>query len=191
MDQKSHVLDVAKERFNRFGFKKTTMDEISHHAKISKKTLYELFNSKEDLFVSLFIREALLARETLFSQIEHLDDPAEKLIRLTNSIKDYFNETNFMVKVLKDDEALYAPYLKKNFLVQTEEETIRILSSILDEGIRKKRFRKLDSRIAGYIIFKLFQAFTYAKTSILEDDEINRTKQINSLMDFILKALST
>ncbi|TAL38688.1 MAG: TetR/AcrR family transcriptional regulator [Spirochaetes bacterium] len=190
MDQKNHVLDVAKLRFDRFGYKKTTMDEISSDAKISKKTLYELFTDKEDLFVSLFIREALSAREYLFTKIKDMDDPREKLIRLSGVIGDNFNEQHFMVKVLKDNGALYTPYLKKSFLEQTEEETIRIISEIIKDGIRKHLFRNIDPKIVGYMIFKLFQAFTYARTSTLEGDEINRKANIKVLMDFIMRALA-
>jgi AcrR family transcriptional regulator len=190
MDQKNQLLDIAKERFDRFGYKKTTMDEICGDARISKKTVYELFRDKEDLFISLFTREALKARDFIFSQITDLDDPREKLLKLGKVIRDYFDEDNFMVKVLKDDGDLYTPYLNKSFLVQTEEETIRIISDILEEGMRKKRFRKFDSRITGYAIFKLFQAFTYARTSTLKDDRKSRTTQIQSLMDFILLAIS-
>ncbi|MBN1533340.1 MAG: TetR/AcrR family transcriptional regulator [Spirochaetes bacterium] len=191
MEQRDRVLNAAKERFVRFGFKKTTMDEISGDARISKKTLYELFRDKEDLFVSLFIREALAAREYLFSNIEGLEDPREKLLRLSAIIGDYFNQEHFMVRVLRDDGALYTPYLKQSFLEQIEEETIRIISGILEEGIRKKRFRRMDTGIAGYAIFKLFQSFTYARTSYLQDDAASRRSQMRELMDFMLKGLAT
>jgi len=43
---KELILDKAQERFDLFGFKKTTMDEISRACKISKKTLYEQFEDK-------------------------------------------------------------------------------------------------------------------------------------------------
>ncbi len=39
-DIKNNILDKAKDRLDRFGFKKTTMDEISRDCKISKKTIY-------------------------------------------------------------------------------------------------------------------------------------------------------
>ncbi len=51
MEYKDYILDISKQRFARFGFKKTTVDEISRDAGISKKTLYENFKNKEDLFV--------------------------------------------------------------------------------------------------------------------------------------------
>ena len=38
--KKDHIMDMAKARFERFGYKKTTVDEISHDVRVSKKTIY-------------------------------------------------------------------------------------------------------------------------------------------------------
>jgi len=62
-EMKHRLFEIAKERFDRFGFKKTTMDEIAMDARVSKKTIYENFKSKEDLFAALFMKEALAARK--------------------------------------------------------------------------------------------------------------------------------
>ena len=66
---KTLILDNAKNRFDRFGFQKTTMDEISRDCKISKRTLYEHFHDKQHLFDSLFVRECEKDLEIIFSRI--------------------------------------------------------------------------------------------------------------------------
>lgn len=43
------IMDKAQHRIERFGFKKTTMDELSRDCGISKKTIYLHFKDKEDL----------------------------------------------------------------------------------------------------------------------------------------------
>src|SRR5580692_1660493 len=45
-----HVLSVALEVFGRFGFRKTSMDEVARSADISRQGLYLYFASKEALF---------------------------------------------------------------------------------------------------------------------------------------------
>jgi len=69
-----------------------------------------------------------------------------------------------MVKVLEDGDGLYAPFLKKKYRILVEEGILNVFADILQEGIEKGKFRRLDTKITSYIIFKLFQAFTYAKT---------------------------
>jgi AcrR family transcriptional regulator len=47
---KESILSVANKLFSRFGFHKTTMDEIAKIARKAKGSLYYHFASKEDLF---------------------------------------------------------------------------------------------------------------------------------------------
>jgi len=47
------ILQSAVDRFSKNGFDRTKMDEISSSADVSKGTLYNYFNSKEDLFHAL------------------------------------------------------------------------------------------------------------------------------------------
>lgn len=46
---RSRILDVSREYFFRLGFSKVTMSEIATELGMSKKTLYEYFQSKEEL----------------------------------------------------------------------------------------------------------------------------------------------
>lgn len=44
------ILDAAVEEFEKFGFAATSMDAIAARAKVSKRTVYNHFSSKESLF---------------------------------------------------------------------------------------------------------------------------------------------
>jgi len=46
---KEQVLNEAKKLFFVYGFKKVSMDEIANACKMSKKTIYQLYSSKEEL----------------------------------------------------------------------------------------------------------------------------------------------
>jgi TetR/AcrR family transcriptional regulator of autoinduction and epiphytic fitness len=48
--RQEHVLSVALEVFGRYGFRKTSMDEVARSADISRQGLYLYFASKEELF---------------------------------------------------------------------------------------------------------------------------------------------
>ena len=188
-DNKNYILDVAKQRFDKFGFKKTTVDEISKDARISKRTLYEHFKNKEDLFVSLFIREALTARKEILKRLKNIEDPLEKIKKFMVFSRDYFKEQPFMVKVLEDGDGLYAPFLKKKYRVFVEEGILNIFADILREGIEKSEFRKMDTRITSYIIFKLFQSFTYAKTMPWQNEQTDTGAELDAMNNFISKAI--
>src|SRR5260221_4693902 len=49
-DRRGRVLDAALGVFARYGFRKTSMDEVARVADISRQGLYFLFQNKEELF---------------------------------------------------------------------------------------------------------------------------------------------
>src|SRR4030042_3468420 len=78
-EKRNQVLTLAKKRFERFGFNKTTVDEIARDAGISKRTLYQEFENKEKILEELFMFEALSVRQVILNQIKKIVELAERL----------------------------------------------------------------------------------------------------------------
>ena len=49
-DRKIQILKAAVKRFAKHGLNKTTLDEIARDLRIGKATIYNYFESKEELF---------------------------------------------------------------------------------------------------------------------------------------------
>ncbi|EGO64028.1 TetR/AcrR family transcriptional regulator [Acetonema longum] len=186
---KNLILDKAKERFDRFGFKKTTMDEISHDCKISKKTIYEHFKDKEDLFISLFIRESRQVRDLIFAGISHIPDPLERLIELIRSAIAYFRQDNFLTRLLKDDDALFSAFLTVKYHVILEEELISLIATIIAEGKAQGKLRNVDEKVVAYVGLKLFQSFSYMRTMPISPEKDEQGYYTDALIDFMLHGL--
>jgi len=186
---KHRLLEIAKKRFDRFGFKKTTMEEIAMDARVSKKTIYEKFESKENLFAALFMEEALAARKYVLQQLANYTDPLEKIKQYLLVSKEYFKEHPFMVKMLQDNEGLYAPFLSTEYQIEVEEGMLAILSGMVNEAVEQKRCRNINPRLTAYIIFKLFQAFTYAKTAGNIGSGVSENDEMQELANFITQAI--
>ncbi len=65
---KNKILDISYDFFNKRGVKSVTMDDIAHRAGISKKTLYEEFESKSQLVY-----------ETLKRHIEEISEALQEI----------------------------------------------------------------------------------------------------------------
>ncbi len=78
-DTRELVVAEAKRLFYQFGFRRITMDEIAANLRMSKKTLYALFPSKEELVraVVLTIMLPKMAR-------------MQELMKETNTVADFF-----------------------------------------------------------------------------------------------------
>jgi AcrR family transcriptional regulator len=189
-DIKQLILDKARERFDRFGYKKTTMDEISRDCHISKKTLYEQFRDKENLFNSLYVRECRTARNEIFARMGEVDDPLDRLVKLLRTAIEYFNEDNFLTRLLKDDYALFSACFTSEHQRLIDDELISIIAGMINDGKERGAIRAVDEEIVAYAGLKLFQAFSYMRTIRFSAEKENQDYYTEVLVDFIVHAVS-
>jgi AcrR family transcriptional regulator len=163
LDKRQKIIEVAKEKFEQFGFKKTTVDEIVAGAGISKRTLYEIFDSKEKILHELMVAEFLFMRRFVRSHLKQLDNPLAQIITFFEIAKVYYNKNTFLSKVLSDEARLYENFLQDQIKVY-ENDVLRLFERILEVGIEKKIFRNLDVQESAKCIFVLYKEYTYKDT---------------------------
>lgn len=97
------LLEAGRACFQRYGLKKTTIEDLTKPAGIAKASFYLFFESKEALFIEVFMEEipAMMNRlvETSFGAT---DDTREALILLMKGIIREMEE-NAMARILMDD----------------------------------------------------------------------------------------
>jgi len=99
------ILDVADRLFSRFGFHKTSMDEIAKIARKAKGSLYYHFSSKEDLFKEVVSKEIITLKGDLSIIVNDSDFSASEKL------------SNYLVKRMEvlNDAANYHETLKADF----------------------------------------------------------------------------
>jgi AcrR family transcriptional regulator len=162
--KEEQLLQAAKQLFSRFGFKKTTVDEIAEAAGVSKRTLYEVFDSKEKILAELAISEALSFRKHLIGEMRVLEDPVAKFRLFCEMSTHYFDQNPFLGQVLFDEADLYQPFLGDEIHV-IEDGMREIIANLLREGVRKGIYRDMNVTAIAQCIFVLFRSFTYHRVS--------------------------
>jgi AcrR family transcriptional regulator len=142
------IVQVASKIFTRFGFKKTTMEEIAFASRKGKSSIYYYFPSKEDIFRAVVEKEAEELKKELKRAISNVEDPIEqlrtfilfrmhKLKTLTNfyaALKsDYLNHLEFIEKIRKE----------------YDRNEIEIVKNILRSGIDNGEFVIDDPELAA------------------------------------------
>jgi AcrR family transcriptional regulator len=184
-EKRAQILTLAKKKFERFGFNKTTVDEIARDANISKRTLYQEFENKEKILEELLMFEALSVRKAILNQINKIIDPTEKLQTFIRLALKYLDQNPFIVGVLHDESGFFKPVLQdKPYIIETGIEEIFV--NILKEGIDQGVFRKMDEKIVGHCIFLLFKSLTYGRNS---PDHSFGLSQTNEFVNFIINGV--
>jgi TetR/AcrR family transcriptional regulator, regulator of autoinduction and epiphytic fitness len=71
------VLDAAVTVFARFGFRKTSMDEVAHAAGVSRQGLYLQFANKEELFRKALVHTLSQQLNAAIAALERADESLE------------------------------------------------------------------------------------------------------------------
>ena len=59
---RENIVSAATEVFSRYGFKKTSMEDIARALRMGKSSIYYYFKGKEEIFQAVVDREANLLR---------------------------------------------------------------------------------------------------------------------------------
>jgi AcrR family transcriptional regulator len=84
MEDHNKIIEQTEEKFFRDGFYKTTMDEIASDLRISKKTIYKFFPSKDDLVKAIAKYFMTRLKSTILPALNSEKNAIEKLGDLIN-----------------------------------------------------------------------------------------------------------
>lgn len=93
--KKAHIVQVATELFGKYGYHAVGVDWIIKEAGISKKTLYNYFNSKENLIVEVLVKRDSDCFDSLDVLLDGVDDPFKKLELIFSWHDKWFNQQTF------------------------------------------------------------------------------------------------
>jgi len=101
---KDSILRVANQLFSRFGFQKTSMDEIAKVARKAKGSLYYHFTSKEDLFREVVSIEMTRLKNQLSTIVSNPDlKPSDKIKQYLITRMEILNSAANYHETLKAD----------------------------------------------------------------------------------------
>jgi len=136
------ILKIAQEIFSKYGYKKTTLDDIANAVRKGKSSLYYYFKSKEDLFQAVILKEAEILGRELDKVINRNTSPVDKLRDyILTKLTTFRSLANFYNALENDVTAIgFIEEIKHKY----EMNEIRMIKRILIEGVRKGEFEVYD-----------------------------------------------
>ncbi len=195
--RREDILQAAGKLFAENGYKNTSMNAIAKKADFSKRTLYQYFENKSDLFLSV----ALQIYESLLTHLENTklkeDTGYSKIKELLFAYFDFYqkNEDKFRIiydigKVRKETDN---PKLKKYFNIYktfTDELKGLIMEGQKDGSINKELDPDLTTESLLFIITGFFNQLTITGesfTSHINVDINEFSKHVLNLIHSTLK----
>ena len=158
----NQIILKATEMFLTHGFKSVTMDDIASEMGISKKTIYQYFENKNDLVQAVTLH--------LFETISLGIDEICALDK--NPIEELFMIKEFVLKNLKDESASpiyqlqkFYPEIYKTLMIRQIEKMDDCIVGNIQKGINQGLFR-------NDLIVDLIARFYYSGMMSLKDTEM-------------------
>lgn len=170
---KEAIVNVARHIFSRFGFKKTTMDEIAIASRKGKSSIYYYFASKEEIFQAVVEKEASILKQELIKAIGEADSPTQKLkahvlVRMGTMEK----LANFY-SAIKDDYLSHLDFIEK-IRKKYDLEEIQMMQNILNEGVENNIFEIEDTSLAAIAIVTALKGMEIPLFWGVEEKDIER-----------------
>lgn len=149
-EREARILDAAAELIQRWGYKKTTIEDISQRAEVGKGTIYLHWKTREELFIALLLRERLRAINEAEQQLTNDPEGAT----LHTAVK-YFTLavlTNPLLRTaIQQDNAVWSELMRTKFVLADTAQrmaTARLGLERLREQGRVRDDESLDDQVA-------------------------------------------
>jgi len=182
------ITKIARQIFSKYGFLKTTVDDIAKAARIGKASIYHYFKSKEDLFENVVEQEYQLLIEKVKEAINKENTPKQKIKAYIIHRMKYLNELANVYSALKDEYLEHYAFTERIRERHFHKE-MEMLQAILEEGVEKGIFKIDDIALTTFAIFTALKGLEYPwsiNTTIPEIEE-NIEKLLEILFNGIVK----
>ena len=181
-EKQEKIIVTARSLFSEKGYKKVTMDEISHASGVTKRTIYRYFKNKDDLF-RFFVLEKIEEIKEIVNRIYYEDLPIDqKTHKIIYNLVNYQKDERLIESLREEAMDLPLGVAKKCFDFITDA-VILELKRILDDALEKKDIKPCNTQLLAFSIYKLYFAlFFERKEKITEND-------INEIIDFLNSGL--
>ncbi|MBD5495928.1 MAG: TetR/AcrR family transcriptional regulator [Lachnospiraceae bacterium] len=184
MNLRDEILEGTLHIFNQKGLK-FTMDDIASSLKISKKTIYTVFNDKEELFLAMvdFLFDSI--KESKREVMENKEwNTMEKVRRILGVLPEGYKDVDFR-KLYQLKEKYPNIYKQVEFRLETGwEETIVLIEQGIAEGsIRPIKIPILKTMMES-ALEQFFQRDVLVQNDISYKEALDEV--VNILMDGII-----
>ena len=149
--QRSDIIHAAAQIFRQKGFHATSMKEIAEAVHLQKASLYHHVPSKQDILLTILDQAIDLLIADMQAVVDSDLAPEDKLRRAVHVYVDRLTADADLATVLLIEHRSLEPALKSGH-IRRRDRYESLWRQLVEEGIRKNAFRKMDAKVAGFAL---------------------------------------
>ena len=185
MDKKHILKEAAHEVFSKKGYKSTSISEITKQAKMAVGSFYNFYDSKEKIFLDIYIEENNRIRQLIINNIDWEGD----VVKLTEQL---FGQTRSLISSNKILSEWYNPAISSelhNYYSSEEGKVSNQFYKFLVENFTNRLQTEGYSQEKIQEILKIYTLFNYIDMNVTEKDIPNVSETTERLAIYFVKGL--
>ncbi len=151
IDNKKRVINLATELFTAYGYSKISMDDLANKLGMSKKTLYNYFDSKEKLLNEIVedYMQDIISNEDIILNDNSISYP-DKVAKIFTLVATKLSAIN---PYFIEDISKNAPTVWNTIQQYKSEAAFRRFSKLLDEGVKNGFIKKEINKTIAVVLY--------------------------------------
>lgn len=176
---KEILMKAAAEKIQTYGLRKFTMDEIAAELKVSKKTIYKYFKSKDEIIIEYFKEIIETDKEDTLDSMKKASSLEDKL----NSIIYSYHKYRLPVNVLDEANKFYHDEWEK--IQKLKDFKLNLIEITLKEGLEEGA---LKSDIQLNIVSSMLESVsnTFLDYEFLSKNDMTMKEAMNEVLRILL-----
>ena len=184
---KDNIIAAAQITFKRYGFRKTTMDEIAYAARKGKSSLYYYFKSKDEVFQAVVEKEAAVLRAEIGLKVKEYSYAKEKLRAYIFIRMEGFKNWGNFYDALKDEYLSNYDFIEK-IREKYDKSEIDTISQIIREGIETGEFKSLNAGLTAKTILIAMKGLE-GPLIIDKENENSFAREIDDMLEILFHGI--
>ncbi|WP_418791058.1 TetR/AcrR family transcriptional regulator [Phosphitispora sp. TUW77] len=185
-DKRAKIIRAAVKVFSRKGFHDARVEEIAQLADVGKGTVYEYFSSKVELFQEMFKVGLQFYLDSMTDEINPGLSCREKLARIIQLHQKFVSNYRDLAKITMTEHTYFSEDFRE-WVWENRARKLGMLQQIIQEGIDKGEFRKINSEAASLVVMGALGALF--SPAIFSEDYVDAKELTQPVLDVIMDGI--
>ena len=181
------IFEASLKLFSRYGYKKTTVEDVASEMGMTKSNIYFYVKNKRDLYEKTVSNALENWRDSVASAVSGVDDVVEKFSVMAKESFDYLANHEELRAVLMKDPGIFSLSPREDRFYKINLGAMKLIKNILVQGIKEGHFHAIDVDHTTELFFSIYIMFlikTYVKS-----EGISSVRMYDEGLKIILRGL--
>jgi AcrR family transcriptional regulator len=171
--KKAQILEAACVIFSKFGFKKTTLEDIADEAGLGKASIYYYYESKDSIFSAVIAKESESLLDILGNEVSSRKTAKGKIEAFIKARYEHFRGLKNLYRISTAMVKELLPLAQKVRKEYQERELVMMVE-ILENGIAEGELNLYDPKIVALVIMASLKGLDETFISYGKDEDISQ-----------------